>query len=552
MKALRRSALLIGVSSANGSVGKSLSVTAAMDRVATVLGGRFGFAVERCEDEATTRLGMLDRLDAWIADCKQTHVDVALLYYFGHGGRVEFSGLPALEEHEFGYVTCRRVEPIHADGRRPFEGVLGFELSLKLSGLAAAGRSVVAILDCCYAGQLVRSGRRVEPVHRVPAPAWVRRRLQVSGDALAVDSHPDIVRLAGSSPKREGFARAQAGGHIGLMTQALLHTLDEPGEDWPRATWDGIARRVRQRVIDQVGEGQWVSFAGPREQLLFSPSAVAVPRTVGLVADAEAPWRAWLRVGALQGVEKGERWVVTSPLAASEPLARGTVVSVELNRACLEFDDRVDLERLRSNAAHREVEVDDAVASARWLAALSALAVDRQGRHDRELAFAWTWGVTANGPELPIGGARIASDDRIWFRFESRSERAEHWFIHVIVIDAAGRPWQLNTRLAQGIELERGDRELLGLRVGATQQGLRLPFARGPAKLVILAAVLPLEFDHFVRTPDRSTPDAFAMQGLRPSPQSAVRGASRKAPVLLDRWAHQIVDFELVEGRRPQ
>lgn len=557
-KIFDRRALLIGVSTTNtGS--KSLAVGAALTRVARVLEERHGFVVERREDDDATRSEILRGLDAWIADCRDADAGVCLFYYFGHGGRIEFTDLEGHPEHEFGYVTCRRIEPRDAGGRQPFEGVLGFELSVKLSALAQRGRSVVAILDCCYAGQLVRHGRRVESVGKRPTPDWVRTVLATRHDELAIDSHPDIVRLAGSTPKRESFAQTRPDGQIGVMTKALLATLDEWGEDWQLATWDAMARRVRQRVIDDVGEGQWVSFAGPREQRLFSPDDVAPLRTVGLVVDTRNPRSAWLRVGALQGVEVGERWAVTSPFVedgrAREPLTIGAVDRVELNHAHVQFDEGVDVGRLRSNCAHR-VELDENERRGpHLLAALSALARAPEGRHDRELPFAWSWGVARIDGEqiLPSEGATIFTDDRIWFRFEAQTRRARHWFVNVIHVDAAGELWQLNGRLPQGIELGRGDREQLGLRVGARQQGLRLQPVVGPAKLLMLATSLPLELDHLVRTPDRSTADALLMQGLRSStPRDPVRGHGPRPPDWLERWAHRVIDFEIQPGSRPK
>ncbi|PRP91411.1 Caspase domain protein [Enhygromyxa salina] len=637
---LRRRALLVAVPADDGK--NQLSVDYAVNRVAQELEDRFAFDIERCVGARATREGILEALGAWVDRCRADDVDVCVFYYFGHGGRVQFVDLPAVIDEVFGYVTCRRVEPVDPDGRPSFEGVLGCELSAKLSVLAEPKRSVVALLDCCYAGQLVRGGCSADTLRRVSAPACVRTFFERTHAELAVDSHPDIVRLVGSTPKRESFVRTVEQGQIGFMTHALLETLAEQrgcrgtapslGDDkdslpgpWGRAergcrgtapslgddkdskdslpaSWDGVARRVRQLVIDEVGEGQWVSFAGPRERLLFSTADARVPRTVGLVKDPDSPSHAWLRVGGLQGVELGDQWGVTSPVhalgRAAEPLAVGEVVRVDLNRACVEFAAGVDVGRLRSNAAELvaaarrvDVETQDEASRARlrssaWLrpvvgaqgsaalgfdepegaielledrargerllSALRGLADEPSGRCLEQLPVAWSWGVVGKDEELSTSRATLASEARIWLKFESRWPRAQRWFVNVIYIDVAGRPWQLNARVPTGIELERGDRELLGLRAGATEAGLALPggeggvgLVSGRAKIVVVETPRPLEFGHLVCSSRASSIDAYAMQGLRPRKSPVIRRRGPQLPELVLRWAVQIVDLEI-------
>lgn len=616
-----------GHAAASGPGRRALRTSPALDRVAQVLRDRFEFEVVGCAGEQATRAGIIEALDAWIASCEAEAAEVCLLYYFGHGGRTQFTGVPGGPEQEFGYVTCRRVEPIDGEGQRPFEGVLGLELSVKLSALARSpGRSVTAILDCCYAGQQVRAGRPAGGRKRVAAPEWVQDLLAQGHDGLAVDSHPTLVRLAGSTASGHGHIRPGRRGDMGHMTEALLRTIEEFGEDCSRLTWDAVARRVRQRAIDEVREAQWVSFAGPREQLLFSPTIAIIPRTVGLAVHGEHPRRAWLRVGGLQGVAAGDRWAVTSacvgPSGRTEALAIGVVVELERNRAQLEFAEGTDVDALRSNAAellaaHDRIAVqaddeglrerlgrspwlrvadeqrgvwmigargselviddrsgqwpscrwpasdpgevvdllEDRARSTRLLEALPALARAPDRGHHAELPVTWTWGAGAE--PLPQAGATVFADDRIWIRVKSREARARHWFVNIIYIDPLGRPWQLNTRLPQGLEFAHGDQEELGLRVGAAQQGLGLPgverldrCAARRAKLIVLATTLPLELGHLLRTADGPGADAFAMQGLRP-PGTRERGRwGRCPPDLVDRWAYEVVDFELCLGGR--
>lgn len=584
--ALVRRALLIGV--ATGV--EPLRITASLDAVARRLTERHGFVVARCEGpQQTTRAAILARLDAWVAEVQREGAEVCLLYYFGHGGRVRFTGFA---DHELGYVACER----RSRESRVFEGVLGLELSLALGRLADPGRSVVAILDCCFSGAQVRSGRRVETSRELALPDELAPLL-APGHPLALESHPTIVRLAGASAKREAFARKTPTGHVGVMTRALLDALDELGEAWPRATWDALARRVRQKVIDRVGEGQWVGLAGPGDQLLFSPRRARPRPAIGLVADER---HAWLRAGLLQGVEVGDRWALGTGVVdregRSSPVAIGRVIEVELSRARLELEPGVRVSALRSNLAWPHVAaqavgvaasragIDAFVLDPAWLCASSAEAAslvvsrergrvvveDRLGVGASVACVDWRADEIAEllvdkarGARLLAALARAATlapplaclplrceprvvEGRLWLRVTSTSERAQYWFVHLIYLDAAGRPWLLNTRAAQGLELERGSVELLGERPGAQAIGLTLPWTSGletlapnPTKLVVLVTSSPLELDPFVRAAGHPRFDLHGPQGLGP----VTRGTSR-LPESVVRWAISVVDLE--------
>ncbi|NVB42797.1 caspase family protein [Pseudenhygromyxa sp. WMMC2535] len=536
--------------------------------MAQALEARFDFEFERCVGPSSTREGILTGLDEWIDRCRRDQAEVCLFYYFGHGGRAEFGDLEALAGERLGYVTCRRESA--GEAQSSFEAVLGIELSAKLSSLADEGRSVVCVLDCCYAGQVIREGRGARTLRRTDAPAWARAVLSREY-ALAADSHPGMIRLVGGSAKAECYAKATPSGHIGHFTQALLDTFEEFDAQRERLTWGGLARRVRQRVFEKIGEGQWVCFAGPHERLLFSSQDSLRVHSVGMSADAEDHRSAWLRAGALQGVVEGQHWGVLSPLAevGGRPalLAEGQVVNVELNRSRLRFAEGIDVSELKSNAAMLLFDVEGGeggeggeeeerrALEVAWLSGLRALC-DGEGPWPRsELPFAWTW-ARGDGQRLPHEGARVSVDDRIWLRFDARTPRATHWFINVIYVDASGRPWQLNSRLPQGLEIERGDREALGWRVGAGEQGLRLPSALpGRAQLVLLATTSPLELGHLVHAPAHSSEDAFAMQGLRVRASGLRKGPSgrekkRGEPAPLMHWACEIVPFEVVARSR--
>ncbi|MEM6992648.1 MAG: caspase family protein [Myxococcota bacterium] len=523
-------ALLIGVSA------PGLNVSLAMDRLTPVL-NELGFArVERCVGDNASRKGMLSRIDA-LAN-RVGPEDGALLYYFGHGGRVRFPELPApAGEHTFGYVTCKK------DRGAPWEAILDQELSTRLTALDAKCGNVTAILDCCFSGELVRDVvRHPSEARQEKVTDWVREAL-ADDETLAVDSHPRIVRLTGASPKRQAYAVERSGRHIGRLTEAFITAVGEAGERPGGLTWATAEHRIREHVIGAMGmEGQWVNVAGPARRRLFSRDSVALPGTVTFL-PGESPDHGWLRAGWLQGVQIGDRWVVGDPCVDGDgqlrALATATVAKVDRNRAEVRVE-RTDgassplvagmpayVEALAQPIAvaldPADTVMQTAVAGSPWLAvadadaderieregagwrvasrsegeavlefaadeAATALAAleDRARMHTLRRAWAeqepsahplqWSWRRVGDDAPLPHEGATLTTNDRIRVDVTFEGTAPLNWFVAAIVVDPAGRPHLLSARVPQGLELGPGDSEVLGVRHGRAQQGLPLPW----------------------------------------------------------------------------
>lgn len=529
---MRRRALLLGVP------GSGLNVTLAMERLGPVL-ERMGFAVAKLVGRRATRVEILRQLDRLVRSSEPG--DAAVVYYFGHGGRVRFPDLPPpWGEHVFGYVTCHR----ELRGG-PWEAVLDQELSTRLTALDSRCGNVTAILDCCFSGELVRdvavhpSDQRTEP-----ASEWVTEALAPKdGAALALDSHPGIVRLCGASSKREAFAVERSGRHIGRLTEALLAVLDEAGEAWPSLCWATAGPRIREHVIEALSmEGQWVNVAGPRARRLFSARAVPVPGVVPAV-PAEEPGRLWLRAGWQQAVGEGDRWAVLSTLVDDDGkaavIAEGTVASVGRNRAELVLDGGGERAVPSGSpavplAVSEPMPVDvpssmiEAVRASAWLEPVgegvsvrvveqdSTLAVEQEGRpslrlvsgeqgraqalavlEDRARRWAlqrslaaqsssscpvrWSWRRVDDPEPLPEAGAVLAVGDRIRIDLSFEGAAPLPWFVAVILVDPAGRLHLLSARMPEGLEIGPGHRETVGARPGRRDQGIELRWPEGLA-----------------------------------------------------------------------
>ncbi|PRQ07832.1 caspase family protein [Enhygromyxa salina] len=144
-----------------------------------------------------------------------------------------------------------------------------------------------------------------------------------------------------------------------------------------------------------------------------------------------------------------------------------------------------------------------------------------QERSDSPLR--WRWSL-ANDPDqpLPETGATLHAGDRIRVDLQLQADAPPfNWFVSVVLIDPAGRPRLLSTRMPEGIELAPGDAEVIGVRHGRCgAQGLELTWPAelradlGPARLLVLASRRPIELAHIVRPQARDDDDALALQGL--------------------------------------
>ena len=288
-----------------------------------------GWTIDRVEGPSASREGILAALDRLVRATGPD--DTCLIHYFGHGGVVRFDARvePYAGEPVF-YVTAARTST-----SRGLEGVLGVELSLALARLDRVCANVSVILDCCKSGRTVRG----DHVPLVGAPAWLpslpcaneRDRL------LDVESHPRIVRLAGTSAMQIAYGRHSDAGDLGLLTSGFVEVVRAAELRIDRLTWASVVHRVRESAIrSRNGGEQWINLAGPRQRLVFSREQVELPRSVGYW-PSNTEEAGWLRAGALQGVDEGDEWGIAELLlderGQPQITARVRVDRVELGRA---------------------------------------------------------------------------------------------------------------------------------------------------------------------------------------------------------------------------
>ena len=470
-------ALLIGVPASG------LNVSLALERLEPALARRGFSSIAIVTGNAATRTGILDALEHLHGQTAPD--DGVLLYFFGHGGRVRFTDLPApLDRHTYGYITCTK------QGRgAPWQAVLDQELSRHLTALDDRCGNVTAIFDCCFSGEMVRDTATPADYERVETATDWARTVTAQPAELALDSHPRIVRITGASAKREAFAATRGGRSIGRLTEALLATLDEAGDGWSQWTWDTVGLRVREHVITALGmEGQWVNVAGPRERRLFSRDTAPREGTVAFVPSDDDKARGWLRAGWQQGVRVGDRWSVLGP-TDDEPIATATVDAVDSNLAAVAVERHADsvpngspaiVERITTPIAvglpedvplalspwlapaatgehvvadahglmlHGEVPVrvpNDEAGRARLRdvlqdrARLQTLDATLSEHQPDACPVAWSWRRLDDGAELPREGATLSPTDRIAIDLHHAGHGPIRWFVSVVYVDPLG------------------------------------------------------------------------------------------------------------------
>ncbi len=319
-------ALLIGVPSTDPR--GRLDPTPSLRAMTGLLRDLGGWEVTECSGQATRREDVMPALEGLIAKCRR--LDTCLFYFFGHGGVVRFSGLSGdLGERPVFYLSTLR-----APGS-PMVGVLDYEISGALARLDEICHNVTAILDCCHAASIVRSS---EP--SIAPPQWVTDLHKEKGGRdhlLAVESHPRILRLFASSSHRSAYAQRRPDGDLGRLTEGFVDVVREAKLRCERLSWDAVGHRIREQTSQARGnEDQRIVVAGPRQRLVFSRETIALPRSAAFIPNEHGNG-GWVRAGALQGVEPGDRWRIAA-LTLGDDLqprfvAQASVLRVELDRS---------------------------------------------------------------------------------------------------------------------------------------------------------------------------------------------------------------------------
>lgn len=313
-----RRALLIGVET-DGLVGVAADIAAM-----TGLLGRHGFTeVATLQDAAADRAGVLAAIRGLIARARPG--DAVVLYYSGHGWRLERSGGGPRR-----YFQGLAPWDLRATTRDDFRAILSVELAALLAELTEKTANVTAIFDCCHATGVMRGGSRGRPcVRAVPVPWTVDppallAALAAEGGALAerdAECNPHAIRVYAASPSQPAQEDPDPARPGGWLTKALVAILGEA--DGGELVWADIERRIVEWVRPRQPDQRPV-VVGPTRRLLFREEQRSEHGATACVLRNDRPL---LLGGAMIGLRAGDRFLV-APAGAARSSAELVVTTV--------------------------------------------------------------------------------------------------------------------------------------------------------------------------------------------------------------------------------
>jgi hypothetical protein len=326
---MTRRAFLIG-SETSGLTGCDADVALVRD----LLGARGFDEIATVTGADASRQGLVDGFEALIAST--AHGDAVVVYYSGHGGRMEHpewaarqaAGLP-------GHIQFIVPWDIEASTDDDFRGLLSEELSDFQWRLTERTQNVTTILDCCHSGYMARNFELV--------PKAIAREFPIDGlvarlDAVPEarrdgggDTNPNAVRIVACQPEQSAYERRSrlGPGRHGVLTESLAVVLDELGER--RLTWTVIGELVGRRVVEVVPQQQ-PEVEGPSDRLPFSEDVRKRPQAYPVRVDGAA---AVIEAAPLLGIAPEDTFRLVSP-DDDRKLGAAEVDRLDGDRAVLE------------------------------------------------------------------------------------------------------------------------------------------------------------------------------------------------------------------------
>jgi hypothetical protein len=270
-----------------------------------------GFTSLLCGPQEATRDGIMAAYDSLIANARAD--DAIVVYYTGHGGFTEPSGIAAHGPTELQYIV-----PIdfHKSTQDDFRGIASVELSVLQARLTAVTRNVTVILDCCHSGLMSRDSsvilKAVGPAGYDLVRAHLDRleRRGLRTDLVSNEGSRHAVRIVACAPEQRAYEHQGTGGAwTGVLTESLALALSEAGSE--PVTWADVVDRVRSRVVG-LGFGQRPEVEGPSERLLFSTEVAELLHSLP-VTVLDQPDRVRLDCAPLLRVQSGDKFVIMPP-----------------------------------------------------------------------------------------------------------------------------------------------------------------------------------------------------------------------------------------------
>lgn len=323
---MKRRALLIG-SQTFGLSGCDADV-ASME---TVLGGKGFDPIQTLTGEAASRDGIVNAVEEVIGAAGEQ--DAVVLYYSGHGGRMQHpdwearqaAGLPAYLQ----FIVPWDIESSTDDN---FHGLLAEELSELQWRLTERTHNVTTILDCCHSGYMARDVMLLpKAISRTfPIDGLLARVASVPAERRGGgrDTNPYAVRIVACQPEQSAF---ESQGH-GVLTESLAALL---ADESTGLTWTVIGMLVRDRVVTLAPQQPEVE--GPAERLPFTLDVRRRPQAYPVRLDNGD---VTIEAATLLGIAAGDTFRLVGP-DGETAVGDASVAELDGDIAILDVDGAV-------------------------------------------------------------------------------------------------------------------------------------------------------------------------------------------------------------------
>ncbi|KIW19099.1 hypothetical protein PV08_03391 [Exophiala spinifera] len=312
-----------------------------VEKMAQVLGD-LGFVISLCCGTGATRAGILTAWEQLIDNIGPG--DSIVIYYSGHGGTVQSPrSVDGATHSTFARDRAapwkyQYLVPVDFGEREnnEFRGILDVEMSHLLHAMTEKTRNVTTILDCCFAGGMVRDPGLADTAvpKGVPSTAYADvvdhvNSLRARGwslDEAHVDENPLAVRIAAATASETAWEYQNSRGEWrGAMTEALESVL--AASKGNHISWRTLLLRVSEMVTVQFPY-QHPQVEGPRNRLTFSVQEIA---SQGFHVREEDD-RVAIQAGRVSGVHKGSIYSVV-PIGAEKPVVGQELASARVTYA---------------------------------------------------------------------------------------------------------------------------------------------------------------------------------------------------------------------------
>lgn len=308
-----------------------------------------------------TAQGVRDALAAVLRGEALRTGDQVVLFYAGHGARLQRSPVAGEVNHHYAFLPT----DADIDDATQRSLILDREFHAFIAAMAARGVGLTIIADTCHSGSSTRDTdeeavRQVAPVQLDEAgwqrlsrehPAFaagvgpVTRGLGDFGDFVMLAACQDTETAKELSPKLRTSTNPPLP-HHGVLTYNLLDALRRiPADQIGKLRWDVLRDDITRSIARRAGKGaalQKPSLEGRTEKIVFGGDWQ--PFDPGFSVRCSSDGALTVDAGIVQGLEEGATIAIYPPDTADFEAATDQAVNATITSATIAFSTAVPVD----------------------------------------------------------------------------------------------------------------------------------------------------------------------------------------------------------------